>query len=214
MQLTSKIDDREVTELLRRLKSRVASLKPVMTEIGLYYERRVLENFKAEQSPDGKPWARLSAATIMMKLGQKTKKGRYGFNKDGGLSAKGKRYITGKRILWEHGDLEGSIHSQADNNSVTIGTGGHIPYAAVHQFGIDETVSMSVPAHLRMITEAFGRKTKFPVWVNVKKHSRNVRMTIPARPYLAVNEGEGLTLADKDRDMIVELLTDHLTDGL
>lgn len=182
MQLTSKIDDREVTELLRRLKSRVASLKPVMTEIGLYYERRVLENFKAEQSPDGKPWARLSAATIMMKLGQKTKKGRYGFNKDGGLSAKGKRYITGKRILWEHGDLEGSIHSQADNNSVTIGTGKHIPYAAIHQFG--------------------------------GKAGRGRKVSIPARPYLAVNKGDGMALADRDRDMIIELLTDHLTDGL
>ena len=183
MQLTSKIDDREVTELLRRLKSRAASLKPVMTEIGLYYERRVLENFKAEQSPDGKPWARLSAATIMMKLGQKTKKGRYGFNKDGGLSAKGKRYITGKRILWEHGDLEGSIHSQADNNSVTIGTGGHIPYAAVHQFG-------------------------------VKAGYKKMKVSIPARPYLAVNQGKGLALADKDRDMIMEQLREHLIGDL
>ncbi len=183
MQLTSKIDDREVTELLRRLKSRVASLMPVMTEIGLYYERRVLENFKAEQSPDGKPWERLSATTMMMKLGEKNKKGeRYGFRQDGGLSAKGKRYIMGKRILWEHGDLEGSVHTQADNTSVTIGTGGHIPYAAIHQFG--------------------------------GKAGRGRKVSIPARPYLAVNKGDGMALADKDRDMIVELLTDHLTGDL
>ena len=183
MQLSSKIDDREITELLQRLKGRAAKMKPVMHQIGLYYERRVLENFKAEQSPDGKPWERLSATTMMMKLGAKDKKGRrYGFKKDGGLSVKGKSYIMGKRILWEHGDLEASVHHQANDTSVTIGTGGHIPYAAIHQFG--------------------------------GKAGRGKKVAIPARPYLAVNKGDGMALADKDRDMIVELLTDHLTGDL
>ena len=183
MEITLQLDDSEARSLLERLRERVKNLKPVLERIGLFYHRSVMENFKAEQSPDGKPWARLSAATIMMKLGQKTKKGRYGFNKDGGLSAKGKRYITGKRILWEHGDLEGSIHSQADNNSVTIGTGEEIKYAAAHQFGVE-------------------------------KGYKEMKVSIPARPYLAVNEGEGLALADKDRDMIMEQLREHLIGDL
>ena len=69
-----------------------------MTEIGLRYERSVMENFKAEQSPDGQPWQRLSAATLMQRLGQKNKKGhRFGFNQKGGFSVRGKRYLISKR---------------------------------------------------------------------------------------------------------------------
>ena len=129
--ITASTDDSEMQSLFQRLQARAHNLKPVMTEIGLRYERSVMENFKAEQSPDGQPWQRLSAATLMQRLGQKNKKGqRFGFNQKGGLSARGKRYLMGKRILWEHGDLEASVHSQADKNRVVIGTGGHIPYAA------------------------------------------------------------------------------------
>ena len=46
------------------------------------------------------------------------------------------------------------------------------------------------------------------------KAGRGKKVAIPARPYLAVNKGDGMALADKDRDMIVELLTDHLTGDL
>ena len=183
MEITVQLNDSEARAVLQRLQERARNMKPVLERVGLFYHRSVMENFKAEQSPDGKAWERLSATTMMMKLGEKNKKGeRYGFRQDGGLSAKGKKYITGKRILWERGDLEGSVHTQADATSVTIGTGGHIPYAAIHQFG--------------------------------GKAGRGKKVAIPARPYLAVNKGDGMALADKDRDMIVELLTDHLTGDL
>lgn len=183
MEITLQLDVGEARALLQRLRERVNNMKPVLERIGLFYHRSVMENFKAEQGPDGKVWERLSATTMMMKLGQKDKKGRrYGFKNDGGLSVKGKSYIMGKRILWEHGDLEQSVHHQANDTSVTIGTGGHIPYAAIHQFG--------------------------------GKAGRGKKVAIPARPYLAVNKGDGMALADKDRDMIVELLTDHLTGDL
>jgi hypothetical protein len=54
------------------------------------------------------PWTPLAEATLHQGLAKHK-----GWKKDGYLSAKGKRYLTGKRILWEHGDLEGSVHSQA-----------------------------------------------------------------------------------------------------
>lgn len=125
------VDDREVTELLKRLGDKTSNLKPVMTRIGALYEARVLENFRNESAPDGTPWAPLSETTMLMGLAR---------NKGwrpvrGGLSARGKRYIQGKRILRESGDLEGSIHFQADNTSVTIGSSGSIPYAAIQQLG-------------------------------------------------------------------------------
>lgn len=130
MDVIATLDDREVQALLTRVAAKVGNMKPVMTRIGAFYERRVLENFKNESAPDGTPWKPLAQDTMMM--GLKRKKG---WKADGGLSARGKRYIQGKRILRESGDLEGSIHFRADAQSVTIGSSGSIPYAAIQQLG-------------------------------------------------------------------------------
>ncbi len=124
------VGDDEVIALLKKLQRRVATMKPVMTRIGALYERSVLENFAAESSPEGTPWAPLSAATMMLGLARQK-----GFTKNGYLSARGKRYLTSKKILRERGDLEGSIHVAATDKSVTIGSSGSIPYAAIHQLG-------------------------------------------------------------------------------
>lgn len=174
MEIQLEIDDREVRELLDRLRKRAADLTPAMQAIGLFYERSVRENFKAQASPNGTPWQPLAEATLHLGLARNK-----GWGQSGGLSARGKRYLSGKRILWEHGDLEGSIHSQAGKDRVTIGTGGHIPYAAIHQFG--------------------------------GKAGRGRKVTIPARPYLALNRGLELELADKDRRRILEIIRERLT---
>lgn len=56
--------------------------------------------FKFESAPDGTPWKHLAAATLMMKLDGRGKKGdRYGFNRDGGLSARSKRFVL--RTRWD-----------------------------------------------------------------------------------------------------------------
>lgn len=123
------LDDREVSAMLTRLQRKMSNMKPVLTRIGALYEARVLENFRNESAPDGTPWKPLAQDTMLIGL-----KRRKGFRPvRGGLSAKGKRYITGKRILRDSGDLEGSIHFQATTDSVTIGSSGSIPYAAIHQ---------------------------------------------------------------------------------
>jgi phage virion morphogenesis protein len=171
--ITASVDNRGVIDLLDRLRANVGDLTPTMQAIGLYYERRVLENFKAESSPDGTPWAPLSAVTLHLGLAKNK-----GWKKSGYLSARGTRYLQGKRILWERGDLEGSVHSQASKDSVTIGTGGHIPYAAIHQFG--------------------------------GQAGRGRKVTIPARPYLALNRGTELELAESDQSMVVELIRERL----
>ena len=46
MDISVTIDDREVIDLLTRLRDRVKDLTPTMQAIGLFYERRVIENFK------------------------------------------------------------------------------------------------------------------------------------------------------------------------
>ena len=167
------VDDKEVQAMLRRLRDRVADMKKPMGQIGAFYERSVLENFRAQSSPDGTPWARLSQTTLMMGLG---KKGRIG--KKGGLTTKGKGYLLSKRILYGHGDLMESVHHQASRDSVTIGSSGAIPYAAIHQFGG---------------LAGRGRKVK-----------------IPSRPWLALNQGTGMELAEKDRRRIMDIIREHL----
>ena len=129
MEISVKINDQETRNLLHRLRANAADLTPTMQAIGAFYERRVVENFKAQAAPDGTPWQPLSEVTLHLGLARNK-----GWKKSGYLSTKGKRYLSGKRILWEHGDLEGSIHSQATKDSATIGAGEHIPYAAIHQF--------------------------------------------------------------------------------
>jgi len=167
------IDDREVIAMLKRIQSRVSDLKPVMTRIGALYERRVLENFAAEKSPDGIPWKPLAQDTMLIGLARHK-----GLKKSGGLSARGRRYLRTKKILRERGDLEGSIHFQADGTSVAIGSSGSIPYAAIHQRG-----GMA---------------------------GRGRKVAIPARPYLAVNRGKEMVLAEPDRRWIMELIEAEL----
>jgi phage virion morphogenesis protein len=175
MDIQVEINDREVRDLLTRLRDRAQDLTPAMQAIGAFYERSVVENFKAQTAPDGTPWTPLAEVTLHLGLARHK-----GWKKDGYLSAKGKRYLTGKRILWERGDLEGSVHSQAGKTSVAIGTGGHIPYAAIHQFG--------------------------------GKAGRGKKVTIPARPYLALNRGTEMDLAEKDRTMVINVIRARLLD--
>lgn len=173
MDITGTIDDREITRLLDKIHQRSDNMLPVMTRIGARYERRVLENFANETAPDGSRWEPLAETTLMMGLSRGK-----GFKKSGGLRVSQKRYLQGKRILWEHGDMSGSVHHQATRDSVVIGAGGSIPYAAIHQKG--------------------------------GKAGRGRKVTIPAREYLAMNEGDGLALASKDREWILRLLEDEM----
>ena len=175
MELLLQTDDREVVNLFNRLLRRAVDLTPTMQAIGAFYERRVIENFKNQSAPDSTPWQPLSEVTLHMGLARNK-----GWKKNGYLSTKGKRYLTGKRILWEHGDLEGSVHSQASKDSVTIGAGGHVaPYAPVHQRG-------------------------------TKRAGRGRKVTIPAREYLAMNRGTEMQLAERDRTMVLDLIRERL----
>lgn len=173
-EISARVNDKQMQAMLQRLQGRMTDMARPMGQIGAFYERSVRDNFKAEASPDGTPWAKLSLTTMMMGL---NKKGRIG--KKGGLTTKGKGYIQGKRILYEKGDLMESIHFQATRNSVTIGSSGSIPYAAIHQFG--------------------------------GKAGRGLRVNIPARPWLALNTGTEMELAEKDRKMILEILGGYLS---
>ncbi|MFV0450564.1 MAG: phage virion morphogenesis protein [Vibrio sp.] len=74
-----------------------------------------------------------------------------------------------------------SIQYIVQKNSVRIGS--PLAYAAVHQDGFSGAVQVS--AYNRLITQAFGKALKHPVWQSVSSFSR--QMDIPQREFLGLS---------------------------
>jgi phage virion morphogenesis protein len=102
-----------------------------------------------------------------------------GFKKKGSLSKKGKQYLQGKRILIASGNLMEHVQHQATADSLIVGV-----------VGGKEAIKYAA-------IHQFGGKA-----------GRGKKVTIPARPYLAENEGESMKLADRDKKMILEMLAE------
>lgn len=84
-------------------------------------------------------------------------------------------------MLQGEGDLLDSIQYIVQKNQVRIGS--PLAYARVHQEGFSGAVQ--VDAHVRLITQAFGKALRFPVYQNVNAHSR--LMNIPQREFLGLS---------------------------
>ncbi|KEA51797.1 MULTISPECIES: phage virion morphogenesis protein [Mangrovibacter] len=84
-------------------------------------------------------------------------------------------------LLQGNGDLLDSIQFITERGRVRVGS--PLAYAAVHQDGFSGNVSVS--AHKRLITQAFGRALKHGVWQTVGAHKR--MMNIPQREYLGLS---------------------------
>ena len=74
-----------------------------------------------------------------------------------------------------------SIEHQVQRNHVRVGSA--LAYAGVHQDGFSGSVQ--VPAHTRLITQAFGKLLKSEVSQSVGSFTRH--MEIPAREYLGIS---------------------------
>ncbi len=103
----------------------------------------------------------------------------------------------GGQALRKDGHLFDSILFMADQRQVEVGT--NKIYAKVHQFGIDQDVTVN--AHTRLVHQVFGRKLRTAVYANVKTFTR--RMKIHARPFLG--------FSSQDEDDILEILGEHIT---
>jgi phage virion morphogenesis protein len=123
------------------------------------------------------------------------------------VDPQGVRWIPSKRVeerggqtLRLTGRLRNSLTYVASDDHVDVGT--NVEYGKAHQFGLDaeETVS----AHTRKIREAFGRRLKTPIAVNVRAHSRHMRL--PARQFLGMSQA--------DRQAILDQISTHLRGGL
>jgi phage gpG-like protein len=191
MKTTILVDDREVQRSLRTAQAQIGNLKPMMDAIGQAYEARVLEHFARQEDPEGNAWKPLSSLTLQ--LGIAGKKG--GFRKSGSLGRAGIRFLQNKLILVQSGALRRSIHYQADADSMTIGVGAGLRgnYAAIHQFG--GTIKPKAGKALRV--PGVGARGS---------------VTIPARPYLAANDGTTLRLAARDKEMVLSIIHQYLGD--
>ena len=125
--------------------------------IGFKVEVQTQRRIQDEKTaPDGSAWAPWT---------EEYKKTRHGNNS----------------LLKGSGDLLNSIEYQVQRNSVRVGSA--LAYAGVHQDGFSGSVQ--VPAHTRLIHQAFGKALKSGVYQSVGAFTRQMEM--PARPYLGLS---------------------------
>lgn len=101
-----------------------------------------------------------------------------------------------QRTLVETHNLERSFSHDASGSGVRWGT--NVPYAAIHQFGFDDTILVS--AHDRKVTKLFGIELGEERTIHIPMHTAH--MFMPPRPFV------GLSAADNA--MIEETIVAYL----
>jgi len=112
---------------IKRLYNFSRPLKSIGEEILISTRAR----FDQQIDPEGQPWKRNSAATIIAYA--KEKAGRRFYTKKSKVSKLGRRLLAKKKILIWDGYLKGLLYYQNNNNSLKIGS--NLVYSRVHQFG-------------------------------------------------------------------------------
>jgi len=133
------INEKDLETKLSRIMARARDMRPAMKDIGEYMLGVTDERFSAEEDPSGRPWQPHSPLTLMIAYGwtRRKKDGstsrRKLYTQKGGLTSGFERYAMNRKILTLSSRLRKSIHYQATEDSVVIGTDA--VYAAIHQFG-------------------------------------------------------------------------------
>lgn len=100
------------------------------------------------------------------------------------LEAKVKAKLSGDVLQVRTGALRRSIFSKVDDQGDAVygiaASSGDVKYAAFFEFGF--TGTEAVRAHIRHISEAFGKPLKEEIAVQVRAHDRKVDM--PAHSFL------------------------------
>ncbi|WP_051554370.1 phage virion morphogenesis protein [Desulfobulbus elongatus] len=163
-------EDSSVRLSLTRLRQRVGRMAPAYKVIGEELTNSTIDRFSRQVDPEGHPWQPLQPATLAAKAAR-------------GMSPK---------ILRARGYLADSIHPQADEQGVRIGTARI--YAAIQQLG------GKTRAHVIR-----ARTKKALAWPGAAHPVRQVNhpgSKIPPRRFLGVSL--------QDRDAILEIVEDYL----
>ena len=92
---------------------------------------------------------------------------------------------TGTTLIESH-HLVNSIKYQIRNNEIIIGT--NRIYAQIQHEGGTINKTVTVREHKRNISQAFGKRLKEAVRANIQEHSRKMNITLPARPYMFIDQ--------------------------
>lgn len=174
----------ELTPALTRLLEVADDPAEIMSGVAGYLLTSTQQRFERETGPDGQKWKGLSARTANARAGR------------------GRKVRGADHILRDTLRLYQSLTTLSDATSATIGT--NVVYAAIHHFGGDiQQAERSQKLSLKRIR---GKKSVRFVKAGTKGAvERDVTIgahaiTIPARPYLGIN--------DADRAEIAEIITD------
>ena len=90
--------------------------------------------------------------------------------------------LSGQVLNVRTGNLRRSIHQQVTSSGgLVVGeVNTNVRYGVAHEYGFAGTVN--VKASMRQIRQAFGRPLKSPRYVQIRAHSRNVKL--PERSFL------------------------------
>lgn len=90
--------------------------------------------------------------------------------------------LSGQVLNIRTGNLHRSIHQQVTSSGgLVVGeVNTNVRYGVAHEYGFAGTVN--VKASMRQIRQAFGRPLKSPRYVQIRAHSRNVKL--PERSFL------------------------------
>ncbi len=182
--ITLEVTDAPVRELLDRVEAVGGDTLPLMRALGGYMLASTQRRFETRTAPGGAAWQRLAPRTARERIRQG-----YGTT----------------NILRRSGILYASLTYVASSTEVETGTNN--PYAAAHQFGAEITHyarSQPIYQHYDAKTDTFDprfrkrSRSNFMRYVEIGEH----KVTIPARPYLGVDDADVVEMAAIGEDWL------------
>jgi phage gpG-like protein len=189
------VDDAAVRRLFAAVQSRAKNLAPFYKATGTVVSQSIRHNFDVggRYSAVGSwrggstRWKPLSADAFLARFGKKD------FKKTGALSESGRGKAGNRRILQRDGHLLQSITFNVTFDGVEVGT--NKIYASTQNFGAKNRVIKA--KNKKTLSFFFGGAQRFP---------KQVTVTIPARPFMVVQ--------DEDVEQIKALGAKHIAEGL
>lgn len=170
-----RVTEDTISDGLAALGRRAADLSRAMSAIAAYMLTATQRHFETETGPDGK-WPRLKPRTAARRIGRRRR----------GTA----------NILRVTNRLYSSVTPDSGPDFAAVGT--NLVYAAIHQFGgtierqaRQQDVNLSLGKGRRRFVKA-GTRRKETRRVQLGAHS----ITIPARPYLYLTEGDMAEILD------------------
>ncbi len=180
------VEDAGVVGVLARVAAAGGDTLPLMQRFSAGLLASTQRRFLTRTAPGGAAWQRLAPRTARERI-------RLGYGDT--------------NILRRSGILYASLTDEATETTAEAGTNN--PYAAIHQFGGEirhYARSQQIYQHYDAKTDTFDptfrrrSRSNFARWVEIGEHT----VTIPARPYLGIDEADAAELQMIGEDWLAE----------